>query len=116
QGTLVLGELSLSGEIRPVNGVLAMVEQARTAGMGRVLLPEENAAEAACIDGLELFGIRHLRELGDSRQNGTKLGNWEALRYDHRAASRLRYPDGEAGKQLFEQGDYGDVLGQHHAK
>ncbi|GGD68509.1 YifB family Mg chelatase-like AAA ATPase [Paenibacillus nasutitermitis] len=116
QGTLILGELSLSGEIRPVPGVLAMVEQARTKGLGRVLLPLSNAAEAACLEGLELFAISHLKELSVSGASGELPHNWEALRYDADTAHQSRRQQAGAGDQVFAQGDYGDVLGQHHAK
>ena len=50
--TLVVGELSLGGEIRPVRGVLPMAILARRLGLESILLPEENAEEAAIVEGL----------------------------------------------------------------
>ena len=78
-GMLVLGELALNGDVRPVTGVLAMVEQAKLSGMRRVLLPRANAAEAACIEEMELFAISHLREFSDFSM--LQEQNWSALRY-----------------------------------
>lgn len=113
---LVLGELALNGEIRPVPGVLAMVEQAKLSGMNRVLLPMGNAAEAACIEGMELYAAAHLRELADCSGTGTGQAGWTALRYDAAAERTTRGLTGSADDFLFANDDYGDVLGQHHAK
>ena len=63
--TLVVGELSLGGEIRPVRGVLPMAILARRLGLESILLPEENAEEAAIVEGLETWPVRSLREAID---------------------------------------------------
>jgi magnesium chelatase family protein len=59
------GELSLSGEVRPIRGALAAAVGARRAGYGKLLVPKENAEEAALVDGVEVFGIPTLRRLAD---------------------------------------------------
>lgn len=62
-GTLVLGELSLSGRLRPVRGAFNCVLQAREAGLKRVLLPAGNGSEAALAGaGLEYVPLGSLRE------------------------------------------------------
>lgn len=110
QHFIVLGELALNGEIRAVPGVLAMVEQAKQSGVARVLLPRANAAEASCIEGIELFAAAHLRDLGEPK---SAEQSWEPLRYDAHAEIRQAV----AGNiYRTPHGDYGDVLGQHHAK
>ena len=48
-----VGELSLTGEVRPVRGVLPMAIAAREAGLRRVFIPAGNAAEGAVVDGIE---------------------------------------------------------------
>ncbi|MCQ2439241.1 MAG: YifB family Mg chelatase-like AAA ATPase [Oscillospiraceae bacterium] len=58
-----IGELSLSGELRSVRGALPMALSAAAAGIKRLYLPYENAAEAAFAEGVEVCGIRDLREL-----------------------------------------------------
>ena len=58
-----LGELSLSGEVRAVGGVLPMCIAARRDGRRRVFVPQANAAEAAVIEGLTVYGVSHMREL-----------------------------------------------------
>ena len=58
-----LGELSLSGEIRPVRGILCMALAAREAGASELYVPAQNAAEAAAIGSLPVYGVHHVREL-----------------------------------------------------
>lgn len=67
---LLIGELALDGSIRPVNGVLPMVEAARIAGIQSVLLPRGNAAEAALISGMTIYAADHLRELTAPGEQG----------------------------------------------
>jgi magnesium chelatase family protein len=57
------GELALDGAIRPVPGALAMAEGARSWGMKGVVVAEEDAAQAALVDGLEVMSIDHLTRL-----------------------------------------------------
>ncbi|TNE72660.1 ATP-binding protein [bacterium] len=58
--TLILGELALDGCIRPVKGALPISVSAKERGFKQVLLPKENALEAAVVDGIEVLPIEHL--------------------------------------------------------
>jgi magnesium chelatase family protein len=58
--TAMVGQLSLDGSVRPVPGVLPMALAAREAGLRRFLVPAANAAEAAIVEGMEIFGIERL--------------------------------------------------------
>ena len=58
-----VGELSLTGEVRPVRGALPMALCAAEVGIRRLYVPAENAAEAAFAQGVEVYGVRSLREL-----------------------------------------------------
>ncbi len=60
---LLVGELSLDGAIRPVRGVLSIAACARKQGIPNLLVPADNAAEAAVADGVSVFGMRHLAEV-----------------------------------------------------
>lgn len=60
---LLIGELALDGSLRPVTGVLPMVEAARSSGFQAVLVPRGNADEAALISGMRVYAADHLREL-----------------------------------------------------
>ncbi len=59
---LLVGELSLDGSVRAVRGALSIAACARKRGIRNVLVPADNAAEAAVADGIDVFGIRHLRD------------------------------------------------------
>ena len=59
----MVGELSLSGEIRPIDGVLCLCLAARDAGRKKMAVPMENLREAAVVEGMEVYGFRTLREL-----------------------------------------------------
>lgn len=63
EDAVFLGELSLSGELRPIRGVLPMADKAREAGFKRLFVPAENAGEGAVIQGLEVYGIRDIPQL-----------------------------------------------------
>jgi len=57
------GELSLGGALRPVRGVLAVAFGAREAGLERLVVPVENAGEAALVEGIEVLGVPDLASL-----------------------------------------------------
>ena len=59
----VCGELSLGGRLRPVHGAIAMAFGAREAGYRRLLVPVENAPEAAVVPGIEVLGVPSLERI-----------------------------------------------------
>lgn len=59
---VIVGELALDGRVRPVNGVLSMAITAAAAGFGRMLVPLENAQEAAVVQDIEVFGVGSLAQ------------------------------------------------------
>lgn len=60
---LVMGELSLDGQLRPVRGALLMAIHAKEAGYRGLILPEENAREASVVQDIEVYGLGHLRDV-----------------------------------------------------
>ena len=60
---LIVGELSLDGELKPVKGALSIALSARDCGFRGILLPEENMAESAVVDGLEVRGAARLSQV-----------------------------------------------------
>lgn len=60
--TMSIGELSLDGRVRAVRGALSIAIAARENGIKRILVPEENAKEAAVVQGIDVYPIRDLRE------------------------------------------------------
>ncbi len=63
--SVFIGELSLGGDLRPVNGVLPMVILAKKQDVKRIYVPIDNAYEASVIDGVEVYGVSTLGELAD---------------------------------------------------
>jgi magnesium chelatase family protein len=60
---LSVGELSLDGAIRPVRGALSVAVCAREQRIEHLILPAENASEAAVVEGLKVYGVKHLAEV-----------------------------------------------------
>lgn len=58
-----IGELSLSGGLNHTNGALAMALEAHRNGVRRLFLPAQNAREASCVDGLEVFAVENVEQL-----------------------------------------------------
>jgi magnesium chelatase family protein len=61
----VIGELALSGEVRRARGILPIAVNARNSGLDGIILPRENAAEAAVVEGLKVYPVDSLREAAD---------------------------------------------------
>ena len=60
--TIIVGELALDGRVRPVNGVLSMAMSAAAKGFARMVVPLDNAREAAVVQDLEVFGVGSLAQ------------------------------------------------------
>ena len=97
------GELSLSGELRPVRGALNAALGARRGGYRRVLVPEANAPEAALVEGIEVSAIPSLAHLADLLH-----GRWAP------EPAKPAVPDPDEPPR--EAPDLGDVRGQEDAK
>jgi magnesium chelatase family protein len=102
EGAGVVGELSLDGGLRGVRGALSMAEGARREGLARLLVPERDAPEAAAIGGVEVYGIRSLREAVEFLGDCVRVSPAEPVAEDERTF--------DAGE------DFADVAGQRYAK
>ncbi len=70
RGRCIVGELSLSGEVRGVHGVLCMCVAAKEAGFREFYAPVENAAEASAVEGITVYAVANMRQLVE-HLNGT---------------------------------------------
>lgn len=61
-GVMAMGELSLDGSVLPVRGALPVAIMARKMGIKKLIVPEENATEAAVVNNLEVYGVKNLAE------------------------------------------------------
>ena len=62
---IILGELSLDGYIRPIHGLLAILEKAREINIKNIIIPQENCKEANLISGLNVYPVKFLKEAID---------------------------------------------------
>jgi magnesium chelatase family protein len=62
---VIMGELSLDGELRPIKGALPIAIQARKENFKGLILPKQNAREAAIVNNLEVYGAQHIMEVVD---------------------------------------------------
>lgn len=63
ENTILIGELSLDGKLNKVSGILPICIEAKKLGIQRVILPAENAEEAAVVEGLKIIGTKNLGEV-----------------------------------------------------
>ncbi|MEW6116728.1 MAG: YifB family Mg chelatase-like AAA ATPase [Nitrospirota bacterium] len=101
---LLAGELSLDGSIKPIRGALPMALEAKRRGLKGILLPKENAAEAAVVAGIEVYSMTSLPETIEF------LGN-----ISQKEPFAINITDAMAENSLYED-DFCDVKGQEHAK
>ncbi len=104
EGYLVSGELSLDGRIKPIKGALSIAIKARGDNLKGLILPEQNAKEAAVVKGIYVYGFENLPELieffrGTNTKHPTVIDTSSAMR-----------------EHSLYQDDFSDVKGQEHIK
>ncbi len=98
-----LGELSLDGKIRHINGVLPMVISARQNGIKGIFVPEVNANEAAVVEGIEVYPVNDIHQVIDHLRGLSKI------------APAVPCAQNDDDAFLFMP-DFADVKGQFEAK
>ena len=101
EDAVFLGELSLSGQVRRVRGVLPMAARAQEAGYKRLFVPEDNAREGAVMQGLQVYPVKDVPQLIAHLRGDSLI---PAARPAEPAESLLPLPD------------FADVKGQNVAK
>ncbi len=66
---VVIGELGLDGDVKPVRGILSMVSEAKVQGYQRCFLPQENIQEGKAIEGIQIIGIHCLKQMAEVMAN-----------------------------------------------
>ena len=102
---MILGELSLDGTLRPIKGALPLTVRAASEGLRGVILPEENAREAAVVEGTEVIGVQSLAQVVAFLTGEEQI---EPARLD--VAEVFDYESDRFGE------DFADVKGQTQAK
>jgi magnesium chelatase family protein len=101
---LFLGEVSLDGILRPVTGVLPIAAAAQKMGIAGLVVPDDNAREAAVVKGLAVYGFQHLSEVVDFLNQPQRF---QPVRIDGKQ---------ELAKHPLSSADLKDVKGQAHAR
>ncbi|WP_205503442.1 YifB family Mg chelatase-like AAA ATPase [Rufibacter psychrotolerans] len=102
---LIMGELALDGELRPIKGVLPIAIQARKEGYKGFILPKQNAQEAAIVNKLDVIGVSNLKEAIDFLSSDLHIDPLEIDTRDVFQASVHQY-----------SADFADVQGQENIK
>lgn len=102
---VIMGEMGLDGTLQPVKGALSMAIKAHNEGFKGIILPAQNAPEAAVIEGLEVYGANNIREVVDLLNDCP--GHISPLD---------RQDDTENADQNYSSADFADVKGQDSVK
>lgn len=103
--TLIIGELSLNGNINKVNGVLPLVYSAKKQGFKRCIVPKENAKEGAAVCGIKTYGVSTLCEAVELLKD---FSAFEPETVDIKSLFDSTKKDGET--------DFSEIVGQHATK
>lgn len=103
---VMMGELSLDGELRSIRGALPIAIQARKEGFKGLIVPDANAREAGMVSGLNVYGMRNIKEVVDF------------IRMDGASASPIKI---DVRKEFYEsqeifESDFSEVKGQENIK
>lgn len=101
---MIVGELSLDGNVKPMKGILSIALRAKTEGFEGIILPKEHAQEAAMVEGLDVIPVETIREAVDF------LGGEMSIAPIKRATPKLN------STNLLSSIDFSDVKGQENCK
>ena len=102
--TVFIGELSLDGGVKKVNGILPMCIEAKKLGIKRAIVPKENDIEASVVDGLEIIGVSNLTQVVSYLNGNEKIVSTK---------SNIEKIFSEKTKYSF---DFAEVKGQENIK
>lgn len=101
---ILIGELSLNGDIRKVNGILPILISSRQAGFKKIIIPFENSKEASFIDGIETYTFKNLKEVVDFFNGELTKTPLSITSFDEIQSKNIAYDD------------FSQVKGQYNAK
>ncbi len=101
---LIVGELNLNGDLRPLSGALAIALLAKELGKKGIILPASNAKEAAFIEGIAIYGMHHLKEVIEFFQSPENFAPEKQISFH----AQLEHP--------IPSVDFSDIKGQAHVK
>ena len=137
ENTVILGELNLDGTVLPIQGILPIALYAKKRNFKRIIIPQENLAEAQLVDGIEAIGIHHILDLvtqlhGSLSEESLKLieedpaykhmqvieqnGHYSNREEEHNSSIHEESASPLQVDTKYEIGDMSEVIGQEHTK
>ena len=110
EGILMVGEIGLNGEIRPVRGILPIVQQAAKRGIAHCIIPKANEREGAVIQSVKVTGVEDLQQVFEYLLQTPKK------RDKMIAPAKVELADVFAEEKMEEMPDFADITGQEGAK
>lgn len=106
---MIVGELGLDGSVQKVSGVLPIVLKAREIGCRTCIVPMENVIEGALVSGIEILGVKHLKEIYQYLKTGKRRDLNQSVRENGKGSL-------ENYTEISELLDYSDIRGQAAVK
>ena len=103
---IIMGELSLDGNLRPIKGALPIAIQARKEGFKGLIVPAANAKEAGMVNNLNVYGVEHIRDVIEFFESGEKTLQ----------PTQINTRDEFFNSQYDFEQDFSDVKGQENIK
>lgn len=116
---LFLGELSLDGNLRKINGVLPIVAKAKEEGFTEIFLPKDNAVEAALVSDIKIYAVNNLKEIIDHLNEKMVIAS-EARQSKNKSIQTKKIEQQPQTEIIFEDSesiiDFNEIKGQEMAK
>ncbi len=116
QETLVIGELGLDGEVKPVKGVLPILLKAAESGVKNCILPQGNVKEAQNVKAIRLFPVSHLRQAYEIYASGGRMGTFSAEEEPDAMPKRANEEKIKTAETEGERPDFSQICGQQQAR
>ena len=116
EGRLFVGELSLDGKVRPVKGIINIVEEAKRAGIREVFVPYNNLSQANLISGITVYGVESLEALYLHLKNQDELPSINEIKTASHASSEVSGPilDHIRGQETAKRAMTVAIAGHHN--
>ena len=116
EGRLFVGELSLDGKVRPVKGIINIVEEAKRAGIREVFVPYNNLSQANLISGITVYGVESLEVLYLHLKNQAELPSISEIKVASHASSEVSGPilDHIRGQETAKRAMTVAIAGHHN--
>ncbi len=112
--SIIVGELSLNGEVKAINGALAIAQYAKEQGFKKIYLPSDNAMEASFIDGIEIIPIKSLKTFIDYSNKKIKLTAFKPVREHKKINLNTHYLQSILGQEKAKRALIISAAGGHN--